>query len=94
MIDNLTIEQARASLRTKVCDIKFVKKDGTERPMKATTNIEFVPVDKIPKSGEPKPNDKNPGLFHVFDVEMGEWRAFYFDKLVEFNETEEVIQYG
>ena len=68
----------------KVVNIKFVKKDGTIRIMKATLNFAY-----IPKSDQPKKVDvakilklmQNSGIIHVYDLEKKGWRSVPFEKV-------------
>jgi len=53
--------------------VTFKKKDGTERVMHCTRNLEAIPEDKHPKgSGKTKAAH----LIVAFDLEKGEWRSF------------------
>lgn len=53
--------------------VGFTKKDGTQRQMLCTRNLNAIPQDKHPKgSGKAKA----PHLIVAFDLEKGEWRSF------------------
>lgn len=72
--------------------VKFIKKDGTERVMKCTTNMLLIPEDKHPKkidesSPDYKPRKVNESVIPVFDMEKSEWRSFTKDSLVSVNNT-------
>lgn len=64
-------------------NIKFTKKDGTERLMRCTLKF-----DKIPKSKQPKNVDiskilkliKDNMIVHVFDLDKQDWRAVPFNR--------------
>lgn len=53
--------------------VTFTKKDGTERKMLCTRNMNAIPEDKQPKgSGKAKAEH----IIVAFDLEKGEWRSF------------------
>ena len=53
--------------------VSFTKKDGTERKMLCTRNMNAIPEDKQPKgSGKAKADH----IIVAFDLEKGEWRSF------------------
>lgn len=57
----------------KIITVTFTKKDGSNRVMRCTKNMEFIPTDKHP-SGNGKPQThKN---IVVFDLDAGDWRSF------------------
>ena len=43
--------QMRQQLGESICTVKFKKADDTEREMKCTTNIRFIPEENIPGTG-------------------------------------------
>lgn len=53
--------------------VTFTKKDGTERTMLCTRNMNAIPQDKHPKGTGRK---KSEWMMVVFDLEKGEWRSF------------------
>ena len=53
--------------------VTFTKKDGTERTMLCTRNMNLIPEEQHPK-GTGKP--KSQWIITVFDLEKGEWRSF------------------
>jgi len=63
--------------------VKFTKKDGSERLMKCTLNF-----DKIPRTDQPKSVNlprilkllKDNGIIHVYDLEKQGWRSVPFRK--------------
>jgi len=58
--------------------IAFVKKDGTERNMQCTLNMEVIPKDKHPK-GESSTNLED--SLAVYDTDKKEWRSFRWDSI-------------
>ena len=64
--------------------VKFTKKDGSERLMKCTLNFDRIPKADYPK-GVDLPKilkllDKN-GIAHVYDIEKRGWRSVPFKKV-------------
>jgi hypothetical protein len=65
-------------------NVKFIKKDGTERLMKCT--LDFT---KIPKEKKPKGIDltkilskiQKSKILSVYDLEKQDWRSVPFDRL-------------
>jgi len=53
--------------------VVFTKKDGTERTMHCTRNMNAIPQDKHPKGAG---RQKSQWTMVVFDIEKGEWRSF------------------
>jgi len=67
-----------------VVTIKFVKKDGTIRIMKATLNFSYIPKQKQPKKVDMSKIVKlmkNSGIIHVYDLEKKDWRSVPFDRV-------------
>lgn len=84
MNENLE-KKLRNLLHTSVTpvEIMFLKKDGSQRNMKATTNSQLIPeefqVKTINEDGTPvekKERKKSDLVIPVFDVEAGGWRSF------------------
>lgn len=72
-----------------IVKVKFIKKDGTERIMRATLNFKRIPKDKHPDEFSlPKVLKlvKTRGIVHVFDLDKMEWRSLPFNQ-VEWLET-------
>jgi hypothetical protein len=72
-----------------IVTVKFIKKDGTERIMKATLNFKRIPKDKHPKDFsliKLLKLVKTSGIVHVFDVDKMDWRSIPF-KNVEWLEA-------
>ena len=84
--------QMRQQLGESICTVKFKKADDTEREMKCTTNIRFIPEENIPETGKEnhdkrlelsRGNDNN--LFVVFDTEKVKWRSFRYERILSFS---------
>jgi len=63
-----------------VVSLKFEKKDGTERTMKATLNLEKVPEEQHPKNTNAQYN--NTTVQRVYDVDLGAWRSINKDRIL------------
>ena len=71
------------ALSNSIVRLRFRKKDGTIREMRATTQNSYVqpllkPVD--PNKPERK---KNPNVQAVVDVDLNEFRSFTWDSLID-----------
>lgn len=53
-------------------DVRFIKKDGTERTATITTNQAIIPLDKLPKYVRSVPA----GMVTAFDINKGDWISF------------------
>jgi hypothetical protein len=71
-------------LRSEIVELKFTKKDGTERIMKCTLAEQKIPSENAPKGVERTKSDE---AVAVFDLENNGWRSFRWDSLKEINFT-------
>lgn len=65
--------------------IKFIKKDKTERIMRATLNFDKIPVKDRPKKVDVKQILKlmqKSKIIHVYDLDKKAWRSIPFTGLV------------
>jgi hypothetical protein len=65
-----------------VCEVLFEKKDGTERLMKCTLNMDYIPEEM--KQFQLYKGEKvleNLDLLKVFDTEKQGWRSFIVEKV-------------
>ena len=60
--------------------VKFIKKDGSERTMRCTLNLDKVPEELLPKGTKTVTNDITK---RVFDLDKNAWRSFRYDSVVE-----------
>jgi|DEB0MinimDraft_6_1074348.scaffolds.fasta_scaffold01970_11 hypothetical protein len=67
----MKVQDLRKELSNGITDFAFIKKDGSVRIAKGTTNLTFVPVEKHPK-GTGKASDK---VLAYFDLEKDNWRC-------------------
>jgi len=94
MIINADLVQVGVDMLTKylhegIVEVKFTKKDGTERVMNCTKVTELIPEAKRPKPKEVVVNDtlevfestmriRPAQLITVFDVDKQDWRSFNY----------------
>lgn len=83
MQTQISREQALADLHESVCRVTFTKLDGTERVMLATLKEDMLP----PRQGDasPTPTLRDRNLIAVWDVEKGDWRSFYPDRVTNWS---------
>jgi len=70
-------------LSSGIMDVEFVKKDGSLRKMKCTTNINHIPEEKRPTDADGKVI--NESVMRVYDVEVEGWRSFRVDSVKSFS---------
>ena len=73
-------------LKRKIVQIKFKKKDGTERVMKCTLQEDIVPVYEKKTERVKKANDE---VLAVWDLEKDSFRSFKLDSLIDYQIIEE-----
>jgi hypothetical protein len=61
--------------------VTFTKKDGTERQMRCTLQEDRLP--DIEKSTLTSARKKPEDSIAVYDLDLGEWRAFRYDSVKE-----------
>ena len=75
-------EDIQLFLNSGLCQVTFTKKDGTERTITGTTNIDLIPEDKKPKNVDRVHSvDVQP----IYDIELEEWRSFRWDSVLSYN---------
>jgi hypothetical protein len=75
-MESITHKYLRSLLSEgKIVTFTFTKKDGTDRSIRATTNISLIPKDKKPKFVKTAPVEQ----ICVFDLEKEEWRSLHED---------------
>ena len=70
-------KDAQELLRDGICEVMFEKKDGSERLMKCTLNLDYVPEEM--KQFQLYKGEKvleNLDVLKVFDTEVKGWRSF------------------
>jgi len=71
--------------------VEFIKKDGSQRKMVATTSFDFIPIEKHPKPKELtaeeiqiiKEKEESSPYINVFDVEVGDWRKVNLQTIID-----------
>jgi hypothetical protein len=81
----------RRLLQTTEVKVEFVKSDGTLRVMRCTlnpeqfpvvpTNVPAGPVDGIVLESKKPRKEPDVHSIRVYDLDIGEWRSFRFDRL-------------
>lgn len=75
-------EEVVKKLKDKVCLVRFTKKDGTERVMKATL-MESVLKNLAGNTESSRTNrTPNPNQVCCIDTEIDAWRSFNLDTLI------------
>lgn len=67
----ISAEELRTNLRAGVLEFAFVKKDGSLRLAKGTTQLEQIPSSSHPTGAKAS----SPKQVSFFDLEKGEWRS-------------------
>jgi len=63
--------------------VVFTKKDGSERTLIGTINLE-----NIPKTDHPRTNRASTqGVQRIYDLEIGEWRSITLDNIQKWHHT-------
>lgn len=65
-------------LKEHVVEVKFTKKDGTDRVMRCTLQESNIPESAKPKGSNRAVSDES---LRVFDTEKNEWRSFRWDSV-------------
>ena len=76
-----TKEDVRTLLRSGLCNIAFLKKDGSTREMTCTLNENHIPPS--PKS-ERSVTETEDSPLRVYDTVSQGWRSFYVNTLTKF----------
>ena len=75
-------KDAQELLRDGICEVMFEKKDGSERLMKCTLNMDYVPEEM--KQFQLYKGEKvleNLDILKVYDTEVQGWRSFILDNV-------------
>ena len=68
-------------LKTSICQVVFLKKDGSERVMNCTLLESHIPE----PDENAKPRKYSQEILPVWDIDKGEWRSFRLDSVLEIN---------
>ena len=91
LIEPITLENSRyvrkiisKLLQESEAFVTFTKKDGTERVLRCTTNVDLIPLEKLSKDEHDAPIDNSPNAqIRVFETDLGEWRSFILKNLIK-----------
>ena len=75
-------KDAQELLRDGICEVMFEKKDGSERLMKCTLNLDYVPEEM--KQFQLHKGEKvleNLDILKVYDVDVQDWRSFILENV-------------
>lgn len=61
--------------------VVFTKKDGTERTMLCTRNMDLIPANTVNEERSKK--HVNPDVLPVYDIKEEGWRSFRYDSIKE-----------
>lgn len=64
-------------------EVKFTKKDGTERVMKCTLHPDVLPKQEIKENTDKVERIKNDSVIPVYDLEAKGWRSFTVNSVKE-----------
>ena len=71
-------------LQQGVVQVKFVKADGSERVMLATTRADMIAQPTIPDPDKPR-RAATPGVLRVWDTERSGWRSIVESRILEWS---------
>jgi hypothetical protein len=77
----MTRDEMTTELCARVCRVIFTKVNGEQRDMLCTTNQEFIPEDKRPKTGKEHADT----VIRAFDINKQEFRSFRVENVVSFS---------
>lgn len=64
--------------------VVFIKKDGSERTLIGTINLENIPKIDHPRTDRASAQ----GVQRIYDLEIGEWRSITLDAIQMWQQTE------
>lgn len=79
-------EHLKDLLKRKIVQIKFKKKDGSERVMKCTLQEDIVPIYEKKTERVKKQNEET---LAVWDLEKDSFRSFKLDSVIDYQVLEE-----
>ena len=83
---NITKFDLTSLLKKHIVEIKFIKKDGTERLMECTLLEDVVPNYEKKTERVRKPNDN---ILSVWDIQKDQFRSFKLDSLLSYSVLKE-----
>lgn len=76
----MNIKDFYSLTKGRIFEVKFIKKDGTDRILKGTCNLKNIPEEFHPKEASTNLNEK---IFRVFDLENNGWRSLDIERVTE-----------
>lgn len=73
-------------LKKGIHHVKFTKVDGTERIMPCSLDPDILPVVNITEDKK-VPRKINPDTMRVYVTDVGEWRSFRIENVIEITST-------
>ena len=73
-------------LKKGIHHVKFTKVDGTERTMPCSLDPDILPVVNITEDKK-VPRKINPDTMRVYVTDIGEWRSFRIENVIEITST-------
>lgn len=83
--DSWQAEYLKNALQNGELDVKFIKKDGSDRSMRCTLKPDLLP--KTVSDVLPEQKTPNPDVLRVWDLEKSAWRSFRLDSIIGFSES-------
>ena len=74
-------EALKHILRAAVCDVTFVKVDGTLRTLSCTLKTDLLPAVDETKPKSTFHSRPNPEVCPVFDLDAQAWKSFRYDSI-------------
>lgn len=84
----MTREEFLSLLGIGIVEVRFIKKDGTIRTMKATLDFSQIPSTLKPKG---KSSRKTTNIISVFDVEKKAWRSINLLTVLEVKVGDKIV---
>ena len=82
-------EYLKEALRKGEINVKFVKKDGSERDMRCTLNADLLPPEPVQEHLDVAVQPQkavNPDVLKVWDLDKNAWRSFRLESIIGFSE--------
>lgn len=89
MTDTVT-DFLKNTLKERILEVTFTKKDGTERVMKCTLRPDLLPA-QTDLEEQVQSRKSNPDVLVVWDLEAKGWRSFRHDSIMMFTYVEEAF---
>jgi hypothetical protein len=70
------------NLHDGICEVTFVKSDGTERTLRCTLSPQHLPTD--PRTTLTEQGSRDPSVVPVWDTDSNAWKSFRMDSVLSF----------